>query len=420
MGYDSIKKRVGDYTQKKNNIDDEDLILRHDESQLDSILQGPMKLDADLQEKINSVYSVYLEERSRIDGVKRELELEKEDITDSISEEIGKLSDANGKLSRVETMKYGKEAEKAKKKSDEFIKELKDMLKQIDGTDAEIDFNMGNNVVGDDTFLSQQLSPRDDKSGNSLNLSQDANNAPKNIEPNNSYTINGNTYETDDNGNAYKTNGELNPNTGYTVNGISYTTDSAGRIVSWEGNPGYNPEADRDGEAQTEAGGEDRKEGDDGGHLVARVLDGPPGKENIVPMRATINRGDYKKTENEIAKAKQEGKDVHDSGTIIYKDGSTRPSMIVREYSIDGEKRIFKMDNIEGSQDLLKDLKHDISEDDYLNQEDRINDMQEDGSSVSVTSVLNKYDLNGNLMSVIVGIRDETSGTKTYITYDAK
>lgn len=243
---------------------------------------------------------------------------------------------------------------------------------------------------------------------------------PKNLDPNTVYEIDGNYYETDDNGNIYKTNGELNPNTEYTVNGITYKTDSQDRIVSWEGEPGYNPEAERDGEAQTDAGGEDRQDGDDGGHLVARVLDGSPGNENIVPMRDTVNRGDYKKAENEIAKAKQEGKDVQDSGNIIYEGDSSRPSKIERTYTIDGEKRELKVDNVEGSQDLLEDVKDDISEDDYESLEERIEDMEADGSEVSVTSVYKKYDSDGNLVSVNVGLRDETNGTKTYITYDAK
>lgn len=248
----------------------------------------------------------------------------------------------------------------------------------------------------------------------------ETNDVPKNLEPNKTYEINGNYYETDDNGNIYKTNGELNPDTEYTVNGITYGTDSAGRIISWEGEPGYNPEAERDSEAQTDAGGEDRKEGDDGGHLVARILDGSSGNENIVPMRDTVNRGDYKKAENEIAKAKQEGKDVQDSGNVIYEGDSSRPDKIERTYSIDGEKRELKVDNVEGSQDLLDDVKNDISEEDYENLEERINDMEEDGSTVSVTSVYKKYDSEGNLESVTVGVRDETNGTKTYITYDVK
>lgn len=245
---------------------------------------------------------------------------------------------------------------------------------------------------------------------------------PKDLDPNTVYEIDGNYYKTDDNGNIYKTNGELNPNTEYTVNDITYKTDSQGRIVSWEGEPGYNPEAERDGEAQTDAGGEDRQDGDDGGHLVARVLDGSPGNENIVPMRDTVNRGDYKKSENEIAKAKQEGKAVQDSGNIIYEGDSSRPSKIERTYTntIDGEKRELKVDNVEGSEDLLEDVKDDIYEDDYESLEERIEDMEADGSEASVTSVYKKYDSEGNLVSVTVGLRDETNGTKTYITYNAK
>ena len=99
---------------------------------------------------------------------------------------------------------------------------------------------------------------------------------------------------------------------------------------------------------------------------------------------------------------------------------SSRPVKIERTYSIDGEKRELKVDNVEGSQDLLDDVKNDISEEDYENLEERINDMEEDGSTVSVTSVYKKYDSEGNLESVIVGVRDETNGTKTYITFDAK
>ena len=293
---------------------------------------------------------------------------------------------------------------------------------------AEVFSNMESQLLEKARSMEKMADPKDIDKPIAQNIDvpednqEDAENSdlPKNLDPNTVYEIDGNYYETDDNGNIYKTNGELNPNTEYTVNGITYKTDAQGRIVSWEGKPGYNPEAERDGEAQTEAGGEDRQDGDDGGHLVARVLDGSSGNENIVPMRDTVNRGDYKKAENEIAKAKQEGKDVQDSGNIIYEGDSSRPSKIERTYTIDGEKRELKVDNVEGSQDLLEDVKDDISEDDYENLEERIEDMEDDGSEVSVTSVYKKYDSEGNLVSVTVGLRDETNGTKTYITYDAK
>lgn len=238
------------------------------------------------------------------------------------------------------------------------------------------------------------------------------------LEPNTKYEIDGNVYETDDNGNIFKKNGELLPNTTYVKNGIVYTADDKGRISTWNGKPQYDPENERDGDAQTEAGGEDRQEGDDGGHLEARILGGSSGNENIVPMRKTVNRGDYKKSENEIADAKKQGKDVEDSGKITYEDDSTRPSKIERVYAIEGEKSVLKVDNVEGSKDLLEDLEGNISKEDMESLKTEIADMEEEGDNVSVTSVLKKYDKDGNLISVRVGIRNETTGEKTYRTFN--
>jgi len=239
------------------------------------------------------------------------------------------------------------------------------------------------------------------------------------LEPNTTYEINGDKYETDDNGNIYKKNGELMPNTTYERNGYTYTTDENGRITSWGGDAKYEPENERDTNAQTESGGEDRKDGDDGGHLVARVLGGSSGNENIVPMRDTVNRGDYKKSENEIAEAKKQGKDVQDSGRVIYEGDSKRPSKIERTYTIDGEKSHLMVDNVEGSKDLLEGVEGEISDEDMDSLNDEISDMEEDGCDVSVTSVLKKYDADGNLVSVTVGIRNETTGEKSYRTFNA-
>lgn len=239
------------------------------------------------------------------------------------------------------------------------------------------------------------------------------------LEPNKKYEIDGDIYETDDNGNIYKKNGGLMPNITYERNGITYTTDDKGRIDSWNGKPGYDPENERDENAQTEAGGEDRQEGDDGGHLMAKILGGSSGIDNIVPMRDTVNRGDYKKLENEIAEAKKQGKDVQDSGRVIYEGDSNRPSKIERTTVIDGEKRELKVDNVEGSKDLLEDIEDSISDEDMESLNDEIADMEEDGCQVSVTSVLKKYDKDGNLVSVTVGVRNETTGEKSYKTYEA-
>src|SRR5699024_9917713 len=69
----------------------------------------------------------------------------------------------------------------------------------------------------------------------------------KQYEANSTIEVDGRNYKTDDNGNIFKTDGELNPNSKYEINGISYETDSEGRISNWDGEPGYNPEAERDG-----------------------------------------------------------------------------------------------------------------------------------------------------------------------------
>lgn len=243
---------------------------------------------------------------------------------------------------------------------------------------------------------------------------------PNKFESNSKYEIDGKTYETDDNGNVYKIDGELLPNNAYTIRDITYTTDDKGRIISWKGKPKYDPENERDTKAQTESGGADRKHDDDGGHLVGRILGGAPDNGNVVPIRSTLNRGDYKISENEIISATKQGKDVEDCGTITYEGDSNRPSKIERTYTIDGEKTVLTIDNVEGSQDLLKDLEGNISDENLSSLKDEISDMQEDGCEVSVTSVKTKYDSEGNPVSVTVGIRNETTGEKTYKTYDAK
>lgn len=232
--------------------------------------------------------------------------------------------------------------------------------------------------------------------------------------------IDGVICEIDDNGNPYKENDKLIPDNTYVKNGIKYKTDSFGRIIEWNGTPRYNPDAERDEEAQNEAGGADRKEGDDGGHLEARILNGSPGNENIVAMRDTINRGDYKKSENEIIEAIKAGKDVSDSGKLIYDDNSERPSMFAREITYDNKKINYIFDNNEGSKKILDKIEGNISETDYNNIKDRISDMEEDGGKVSVTSVRIEKNEKGEVLNITVGIRDEIQKEKTYIKIERR
>lgn len=239
------------------------------------------------------------------------------------------------------------------------------------------------------------------------------------LQPNSSYEVDGITYETDDNGQIFKVDGKLAPDIEYVYNGIKYKTDANGEIISWEGKPFYNPEGERDAGAQTDAGGQDRKPGDDGGHLVARITGGSAGNENLVPMRDTINRGDYKKAENEIVNALKNGSEVTEKGTVIREGSDSRPTKVEMQYFYDDVNKDLIVDNVEGSWDLLQEVEGVISEEDFASLMDEINDMVEDRSQVSVTSVLKELDADGNIKSITVGVRDETLCEKSYRTYDA-
>lgn len=233
-------------------------------------------------------------------------------------------------------------------------------------------------------------------------------------EPNTKYEINGNIYETDDNGCIYKKNGKLLPNTEYTVNGNTYKTDGQGRIVETNSKPKYTEESSRNTKEQMESGGEDRQENDDGGHIIAKILGGAEGEENLVPMRRTINRGDYKKMENEIAAALKEGKDVEVNISIEYDENSERPSKIRAEYYIDGKKTVVEFDNEENSTELLSSLDGLINDEDYQDLKNEIDDMENDGNNASITSVKVEYDEDGNVVKVTVCVLDETTGEKDY------
>ena len=223
----------------------------------------------------------------------------------------------------------------------------------------------------------------------------------------------------DDNGNEYKdADGNLLPNTEYEINGIKYQTDENGRIISWDGKLQDTPENGRNNDAQKEAGGSDRQDGDHGGHLVARMNGGAEGNENMVAMRGHINQSDYKRGENEENQMLKDGKEVNESGKVSYDGDSSRPSKIEKTYT-DGDKTVkATYDNEVGSTDLLDNLENVISEEDLNSLKDEISDMQADGNEVSVTSVSNEYDSDGNLTKTTVGVRNETTGEKEFKTYN--
>ncbi|MCO1349779.1 hemagglutinin repeat-containing protein (plasmid) [Burkholderia vietnamiensis] len=122
-------------------------------------------------------------------------------------------------------------------------------------------------------------------------------------------------------------NAELNnpkPNTVYNVDDSKvYQTDSLARVTRVDGDLSLLTK-DRNGYQQVKAGREGDS-GDDGGHLIATILNGPGEKLNIVPMDSNLNRGAWKQLENSWADALSAGKQVKVSIEPQYQGDSRRP-----------------------------------------------------------------------------------------------
>jgi hypothetical protein len=200
--------------------------------------------------------------------------------------------------------------------------------------------------------------------------------------------------QTDDNGDVYMVDGKQKPNITYKLNGSVYTTDNQGRIIRCEAKPQRSPENPRDNEAQRNAGGTDRRPNDQGGHIVGRDMNGDGGAGNLVAMDSRINQSDYKRMENDVKAALDEGKDVTMNTTITYEGDSKRPDKIVVTVTIDGEKRVYKYDNnLDGS------LKGEVPE----NGKDAVQ-AELDDTNGQISSIKEIYDKNGDLVETVVNI----------------
>lgn len=219
-----------------------------------------------------------------------------------------------------------------------------------------------------------------------------------------------NVTKTDDNGTVYLKDGELEPNTTYELNGNTYTTDEQGRIIRCEATPERSPENPRDVNAQLQAGGEDRRPSDQGGHIVGRDLNGDGGAGNLVAMDSKINQSDYKRMENDIKAALDEGKDVTVTTDISYSGDSKRPDTITVTVTADEVKTVYKFDN-----NLDGGLKDEVPENGKDAVQEELND-----TNGEISSIKEEYNENGELTETTVNITytDENGTnhrTKVYI-----
>ena len=187
----------------------------------------------------------------------------------------------------------------------------------------------------DDAYDASQAAKGSDTPENEFDDSYDASQA---TEGSDTYEENGHKYYLDSNGEIYRVDDVLMDNMSYDLNGYHYATDNEGRITDVEGKLHL-----RDRDRLTikdkiyDIGLGDELETDDRGHIIADLLDGPNGLENLVAQDFSINRGEYKQFESELADLVKNDNDVYAQYRIVYPDGSFRPESIVVEYSVNGE-----------------------------------------------------------------------------------
>lgn len=223
-----------------------------------------------------------------------------------------------------------------------------------------------------------------------------------------------NICRTDDNGQTYEVNGELLPNTTYIINESKYETSETGQIISCEARPKIAPETPRDTDAQMQAGGEDRKMGDQGGHIVAKQLGGAGGAGNLVAMDSRINQSDWLRMENDVKFALKKDVDVSGKETDVkvksefsYTGDSKRPDVITVTVTDGEQKSIYTFDNnIDGALTEKIDVNHTAVV------QSKIND-----TGGKISSVKEEYDGNDKLTrtEITITYSDEGKNRRTKV-----
>ena len=105
------------------------------------------------------------------------------------------------------------------------------------------------------------------------------------------------------------------------------------------------PDYERDMESVRHKEGQEYRDTDDRGHLIGHQFGGSDRLENLVPMDAKLNQGDFVKLESTLADAVKDGADVRMKVEPVYEGDSTRPSEFRVTYSIDGDKDVVVFKN---------------------------------------------------------------------------
>lgn len=114
-----------------------------------------------------------------------------------------------------------------------------------------------------------------------------------------------------------------------------YQTDDIGRVTEWNA-PKLNM-TERDTRLSHDSNTPGKLPGEHAGHLAGDRFGGSPEIDNLVSQLSGVNLSDYKKMENQWAKALKAGEDVSVNVKVNYVGDSLRPDSFEVGYSIDGD-----------------------------------------------------------------------------------
>ncbi|SDZ06522.1 DNA/RNA non-specific endonuclease, partial [Thermoactinomyces sp. DSM 45892] len=119
-----------------------------------------------------------------------------------------------------------------------------------------------------------------------------------------------------------------------TPEGYNFKTDEHARLTSAEGDLQAGKTYPRNGNDQLKVGGGDRLSDDQGGHLIAHVFKGSGLSDNLVPMNGNLNKGAWKRMENQWGRSLKNGEKVKVDIKVNYEGTSQRPSSFDVRYKI--------------------------------------------------------------------------------------
>lgn len=122
-------------------------------------------------------------------------------------------------------------------------------------------------------------------------------------------------------------------------NGYYFGIDTMHRTHEVRGNLYLAGTARRSKLSQRQAGGHDRRAGDDGGHFIAARFGGPTEAFNHFAQDASFNRGSYRAIEDSWAKELRSGKHVSVDIKAYYAGASRRPSSLGITWVTNGHRR---------------------------------------------------------------------------------